>query len=129
MYAQVVKDLEKIVGVDNVSTATTDKITHSYDATQQCYQPDVVVYAATTEEVAQVVRLANRRKIPVLPRGAGSGFTGGTLPVRGGIVLVLTRIPPLFVHLLQFVGGFDRCLVRGGSGERDFGRPVGSSNR
>ena len=92
MDAQVVKDLEKIVGVDNVSTASTDKITHSYDATQQCYQPDVVVYAATTEEVAQVVRLANRRKIPLLPRGAGSGFTGGTLPVRGGIVLVLTRM-------------------------------------
>ncbi len=92
MDAQVVKELVEIVGVDNVSTATTDKITHSYDATQKCYLPDVVVYAATTAEVALVVRLANRCKIPVLPRGAGSGFSGGSLPVQGGIVLVLTRM-------------------------------------
>lgn len=92
MDEQVVKELEEIVGVENVSTAPVDKITHSYDATQQRYLPDVVVYAGTTEEVSRVVRLANRRKIPVLPRGAGSGFTGGTLPVRGGIVLVLTRM-------------------------------------
>ncbi len=88
----VVKELINIAGRDNVSTATSDKITHSYDATQQRYLPDVVVYAETTEQVSLVVKLANRWKIPVLPRGAGSGFTGGTLPVRGGIVLVLTRM-------------------------------------
>ncbi len=88
----VIKELINIAGRDNVSTATSDKITHSYDATQQRYLPDVVVYAETTEQVSLVVKLANRWKIPVLPRGAGSGFTGGTLPVRGGIVLVLTRM-------------------------------------
>ncbi|MGW8193215.1 MAG: FAD-binding oxidoreductase, partial [Desulforhopalus sp.] len=54
--------------------------------------PDVVVYVKTTDEVSRVVKLANRWKIPLLPRGAGSGFTGGTLPVRGGIVMVLTRM-------------------------------------
>ena len=92
MNDQIVKELIDIVGKDNVSTAVTDKITHSYDATQERHLPDAVVYAATTEEVSLVVKLANRWKIPVLPRGAGSGFTGGTLPVRGGIVLVLTRM-------------------------------------
>ncbi len=92
MDAQIITELAEIVGVDNVSTATADKITHAYDATQKCHQPDVVVYAATTDEVARVVRLANRYKIPLLPRGAGSGFSGGTLPVQGGIVLVLTRM-------------------------------------
>lgn len=92
MNTQAVDELIEIVGRENVSTATSDKITHSYDATQERHLPDVVVYAATTEEVSRVVRLANRWKIPVLPRGAGSGFTGGTLPVRGGIVLVLTRM-------------------------------------
>jgi glycolate oxidase len=70
----------------------TDKITHSYDATQRRCLPDAVVYATTTDHVARVVKLANRWKIPVLPRGAGSGFTGGSLPVQGGIVLVLTRM-------------------------------------
>lgn len=92
MDDQIVQELAEIVGVENVSTASADKITHSYDATQQRYLPDVVVYADTTEEVSLIVKLANRRKIPVLPRGAGSGFTGGSLPVRGGIVLVLTRM-------------------------------------
>jgi len=92
MDEQVVKELIEIVGKENVSTAVSDKITHSYDATQEKHLPDVVVYAGTTEEVSQVVKLANRRKIPVLPRGAGSGFTGGSLPVRGGIVLVLTKM-------------------------------------
>ena len=92
MDNRIVKELEAIVGKDNVSTAVSDKITHSYDATQERHLPDVVVYAGTTEEVSLVVKLANRWKIPVLPRGAGSGFTGGTLPVRGGIVLVLTKM-------------------------------------
>ncbi|EKD39639.1 MAG: hypothetical protein ACD_75C00337G0005, partial [uncultured bacterium] len=77
MDDRIVQELAEIVGAENVSTASADKITHSYDATQQRYLPDVVVYADTTEEVSLIVKLANRRKIPVLPRGAGSGFTGG----------------------------------------------------
>ncbi len=92
MNEQIVKELSDIAGKNNVSTAMADKITHSYDATQQRYLPDAVVYAATTEQVSRVVKLANRHRIPVLPRGAGSGFTGGTLPVKGGIVLVLTKM-------------------------------------
>lgn len=89
---RVVRILEDIVGKDNVTTAKTDLITHSYDATQQKFLPEVVVHAENTEQVAKVVRRANEEKIPVLPRGAGSGFTGGTLPVEGGIVLVLTKM-------------------------------------
>ncbi|NOR24061.1 MAG: FAD-binding protein [Desulforhopalus sp.] len=92
MDEHVVKELIEIVGKENVSTAVSDKITHSYDATQEKHLPDVVVYAGTTEEVSQVVKLANQWKVPVLPRGAGSGFTGGSLPIRGGIVLVLTKM-------------------------------------
>jgi glycolate oxidase len=92
MDKQVVKELKDIVGRENVLTALSDRITHSYDATQERHLPEVVVYAGTTAEVSRVVKLANRWNIPVLPRGAGSGFTGGTLPVRGGIVLVLTRM-------------------------------------
>ena len=60
MNEQIVKQLIDIAGKDNVSTSAADKITHSYDATQQRYLPDVVVYAATTEQVSRVVKLANR---------------------------------------------------------------------
>lgn len=87
-----IEALKDIVGENNISTAATDRITHSYDATQQEFLPEVVIYAETTEQVRDIVRLANDKKIPVLPRGAGSGFTGGSLPVQGGIVLVLTRM-------------------------------------
>lgn len=90
MNPQLIEDLIGVVGKDNVSIAMTDKITHSYDATQEQHLPDVVVYGKTTDEVSRIVKLANSYKVPILPRGAGSGFTGGSLPVRGGIVLVLS---------------------------------------
>lgn len=88
----VVQSLRDVVGKDNVYTDNSDRITHSYDATQKSYLPDVVVYAKSAEQVSKVVKLANSNLIPVLARGAGSGFTGGTLPVHGGIVLVLTQM-------------------------------------
>ncbi len=92
MEKKVLAELAAIVGAENVSTATSDRITHSYDATQQRFLPQVVVYAHSTAEVSAVVQLANRHRLPILPRGAGSGFTGGSLPIKGGIVLVLTRM-------------------------------------
>lgn len=84
--------LKEIVGEDNVLSAKSDRLTHSYDATQGSHLPDVVIYAENTEQISRIMRLANQRQIPVLPRGAGSGFTGGSLPIHGGIVLVLTRM-------------------------------------
>lgn len=89
---EIKRKIIKIVGEDNCSDSISDRITHSYDATQQQYLPDIVVYAENTTQVRDVVGIAYEHSIPILPRGAGSGFTGGTLPVEGGIVLVLTRM-------------------------------------
>jgi glycolate oxidase len=94
---QFIHQLVAIVGSDNVATSTVDRITHSFDATQRRFMPDVVVHPGSTEEISRIVRLANNEKIPVLPRGAGSGFSGGSLPVHGGIVLVMTRMN----HILE----------------------------
>jgi len=55
-------------------------------------RPDVVVFPQRTEQVAQVVRLANEYRIPFLPRGAGTGLSGGALAVEGGIVIELQRM-------------------------------------
>ena len=66
MDEQVVKELEEIVGADNVSIAPADRITHSYDATQQRYLPDVVVYAGTTEEVSRIVTTGQPQEDPGL---------------------------------------------------------------
>lgn len=92
MDDRVINRLIEIAGKDNVLAAEADRITHSYDATQHKHLPEVVVYAHSTEEVQRVVKLAGEEKLPILPRGAGSGFSGGSLPVQGGIVLVLTTM-------------------------------------
>ncbi len=84
--------LRDIVGTEHVASSRTDRLTHSFDATQQHCMPDVVVHPKSTEEIAAIVQLAAKHRLPLLPRGAGSGFSGGALPVQGGIVLVLTRM-------------------------------------
>ena len=89
---QIIKELISIVGAENVATDQQDLLCYSYDATQMEFLPDAVVHPANSEEVAAILRLANREHFPVFPRGAGSGFTGGSLPKAGGIVLVTTRM-------------------------------------
>jgi glycolate oxidase len=89
---QVVDKLKDIVGPDNMSTERQDLLCYSYDATQMEFLPDAVVYPANAEEVSRILRLANAEQFPVFPRGAGSGFSGGSLPKGGGIVLVTTRM-------------------------------------
>jgi glycolate oxidase len=88
----IIRQLAEIVGPENLSVASVDRLTHSFDATQQRFLPDVVLHPGCTEEISRILRLANREKIPVIPRGAGSGFTGGSLAIHGGIILVLTRM-------------------------------------
>jgi glycolate oxidase len=118
--ATIVTALEAIVGAENVSTTSVDRLTHSYDATQQQFLPEVVVYAETTEQVRDIVRLATTHKIPVLPRGAGSGFTGGSLPIKGGIVLVLTRMN----RILEIDGDNLTAVVEPGVVTADLQREV-----
>ena len=88
----IVAELKKLLGPANVTTDLQDLICYGYDATQMEFLPDAVVHPAGPEEVSLVLKLANRELIPVFPRGAGSGFTGGALPKGGGIVLVTTRM-------------------------------------
>jgi glycolate oxidase len=89
---RLVKILKDIVGADHVSTEKADLICYSYDATQQRFLPDVVVHPGESEEISLIMKMANAEQIPVFPRGAGSGFTGGSLPTRGGIVLTTERM-------------------------------------
>ena len=92
MDPHIIKALQEIVGADQVSTERADLICYSYDATQQKFLPDVVVHPNTTEQISRIMKLANEYKTPVFPRGAGSGFTGGSLPTRGGIVLTTEKM-------------------------------------
>jgi len=92
LSTSVLDELRSIVGPDHVATDRQDLICYGYDATQMEFLPDCVVHPGSAEEISRILKLANRQKIPVFPRGAGSGFTGGALPRGGGIVLVVTRL-------------------------------------
>jgi len=84
--------LGEIVGSDNVLSSHMNLMLYSYDASLEKGMPDVVVLPASTEEVSKVMALAYKEKIPILGRGSGTNLTGGTIPVRGGIVVHFSRM-------------------------------------
>ena len=94
---KIIKELQTIVGRENISTTKADRICYSYDATQQSFLPEVVVHPGSTQEISSIVKLANREQVPVFPRGAGSGFSGGSLPTKGGIVLCTERLDKILL--------------------------------
>ena len=75
-----------------LQTSLETRICYSFDATRKTFLPDAVVYPVNAEEVRQTVLLANLHRFPVVPRGAGTGLSGGSLPVRGGVVLSTERM-------------------------------------
>ncbi len=81
------EDLKKIFGAKNVFSTYEERLTYSYDATNTSFMPDAVVIPQNAEQVVQVMKYASANKIPIVSRGAGSGYTGGSLPVKGGIVV------------------------------------------
>lgn len=92
MEQAVVKHLEGIVGAENVLTSKEERICYSYDATLFRSMPDIVVKPDTTQQIADIMTFANKEGIPATPRGCGTGLSGGSVPVNGGIVMSLTRM-------------------------------------
>lgn len=92
----ILKQLEEIVGEENIIFEDKEKMEpYSHDEThaaEYAFYPDVVVQAGSREEISAVLKLANREMIPVTPRGAGSGLSGGAVPVFGGILLSLEKM-------------------------------------
>lgn len=92
---EIMKELEDIVGARNVILDKEAMLPYSHDETpadQYGVMPDVVVTPTSTEQVAALVKLANRHLIPVTPRGAGSGLSGGAIPIYGGILLSVEKM-------------------------------------
>ena len=87
MKETLFEDLKKILGNKNVLSTYEERLCYSYDATNTSFMPDAVVIPQNTEQVVQVMKYASAHKIPIVSRGAGSGYTGGSLPVKGGIVV------------------------------------------
>ncbi len=84
--------LQRLVRKENVLTDKAELVCYSYDATCYSSLPDVVVFPSNSGEVSKIMQLANKKRIPVTPRGAGTSLSGGPVPANAGIVVVLARM-------------------------------------
>ena len=91
---EIVKELESILGAKNVILDKEKMENYSHDETPEEYahMPEVVITPTTTEQISEVMKLANKHLIPVTPRGAGSGLSGGAIPTFGGILLSVEKM-------------------------------------
>lgn len=84
------KKLQSIVGQENYQDSKTSLLSYSYDATPGFQSlPDAVISPRNKHEIADIVKLCNQHKIPIVPRGSGTNLSAGTTPLYGGIVLLM----------------------------------------
>ncbi len=88
----VAEELRRVVGREAVIDSANDLRIFERDGSIEGAVPDAVVLASTTEQVADVIKVAARNKVPIVPRGAGTGLSGGAVTIRGGIALQVTRM-------------------------------------
>ena len=92
MEPRIKEALTNIVGEENASGDLIDLVSYSYDFSQHRARPHMAVWPTTTDQVSEIMKLASRSRMPVVPRGAGTGATGMAVPQRGGIVMDLCRM-------------------------------------
>ena len=88
----VLNELSRILGHEYLSTHPEHLEAHAGDATKLSHMPDAVAFPGSGEEISRILLLANEKKFPVIPRGAGSGKSGGAIPIKGGLVLSMERL-------------------------------------
>jgi len=105
------RDLAAIVGVRHVREARAERLTYSMDGLPTHRRlPDLVVLPGSREELIAVVRLLAALGVPFVPRGAGTGLSGGALADEGSVLLVLTRLN----RILQIDTDHSRAVVEPG---------------
>jgi len=92
MKNDVSDELRAIVRPEQALVDPVEIACYAYDATHFTHHPDIVLFPASAAEVSAIMKVANRERIPVVPRGAGTSITGGAVPVAGGIVLCSNRL-------------------------------------
>ncbi len=84
--------LKSIVGKDNFFDSKEDKLVYSYDGTPVYQQlPEAVLFPQDEEQISQILKLANQEKFNVVPRGSGTGLSGGSIPIDNSVVVVMTK--------------------------------------
>src|SRR6185437_16051059 len=92
---RVIRALEGQASPSHVYSRPADLAAYAYDAwgaSGERHLPDAVVFPASTEEAAGVVSVCAVHRLPIVPRGAGTGYASGAAPTRGGVVLSLARL-------------------------------------
>ncbi len=106
--------LRRLLGADVVSTAPETLAIHATDKWFSSREPEVVVLARNVDDVSRTLAFANRRGIPVTARGAGFGYVGGCVPVRGGIALSLARMNSIKeIHFADGVAVVEPGVITG----------------
>ena len=97
---RIASDLRNIVGNDHIRSDQSALEIYGVDALGKGHPPDVVVIPENTEQIAAIARLCNAGRVPLVVRGAGTGFTGGAVPTCGGVLLSMER----FNRILEIDG-------------------------
>ncbi len=84
--------LHAVLASEDLFTDPADCYAYAYDNSRKVFLPDAVVFARSTEQVSQIICLCNDFRVPLTPRGRGTGTAGGSLPEAGGLVLSLERM-------------------------------------
>ncbi|MGA3174605.1 MAG: FAD-linked oxidase C-terminal domain-containing protein [Syntrophorhabdales bacterium] len=92
MDREAIKEIEAICSPGNVRASFEERKCYAYDGRTEGAVPDLVVFPASAAEVSAILKLANKFLFAVVPRGQGSGLTGGSVPVKGGVVLSFMRM-------------------------------------
>src|SRR5207237_6906844 len=92
MNSSILRQLKKIAGSDAILDRPEDRKLYEYDGGTEKSLPGAVVFGLNAEQISRVMRFANENKIPVVPRGAGTGLSGGAIAQKEAIVLSTARM-------------------------------------
>src|SRR4030065_2851649 len=110
--SDIYEALVKIVGKDYASNPHEERYFYGRDpGLMTPHEADYVVMPKTTKEVQEIVKLANKEKVPIVPKGAGLALTGLVIPLKGGIVMDMKRMD----RILEVNEGARYVVVEGGA--------------
>lgn len=92
MDRRIKEALCEMVGPSSFTEALIDRVSYSYDASDHAHRPEAAIWPTTKEQISQILGLANKERLPIVPRSAGTGLAGSVVPIRGGLVLDLSRM-------------------------------------
>ena len=87
-----ITQLKKALPADHLTLGEAERWTYGYDNSRKHSLPDAVVFPSSHDEIVAIVKLCNEHRVPLVPRGRGTGTTGGAIPVNGGVVMSLERM-------------------------------------